>query len=82
MARRKLKRQSWNELPDHYDRRNLETPEPVHFRSRNVTDGRGANWTKGMLLGHDHHCTDTPCPIVYSKEGGFRTLNLELWEIK
>lgn len=71
-------------LPAHYDRRTLSTPEPIKFRLRKCDDaeGRGMNWVKGNLYGFDHHVVDKACAIVYTKEGGWRTLNPELFEWK
>lgn len=80
MARRKASKV--NPLPEHYERNMLETPEPIRFRRLNDTEGRGNNYIDGSLLGWDSHCTDEPCPIVYAKEGGFRTLSSEYWEWK
>lgn len=69
-------------LPSHYDRTMLDCVEPLKFRRINDTDGRGDNWIKGTLHGWDRHCTPEPCPIVYTKEGGWRTLSPEIWEWK
>lgn len=79
MARRLYQPQP---LPEHYDRTVLESPQPIKFRYINDTDGRGNNWIKGNLHGYDRHVTETECPIVFSKEGGWRTLNPEIWEWK
>lgn len=80
MARRY--KSSYNPLPAHYEREMLDEQEPIRFRERNVSEGRGNNWVDGLLLGWDTHCTEEPCAIVYAKEGGFRTLNPTIWEFK
>lgn len=60
----------------------LDEPVPCRIRRINDTDGRGDNWQKGNLYGWDSHGVDEPAPIVYVKEGGWRTLDLSIWEIK
>lgn len=69
-------------LPAHYDRITLDTPVPIKFRNKKAIDseGRGNNWTKGSLHGWDRHVLPEPCPITWSKVGGWRTLNPENYE--
>lgn len=69
-----------NKLPGHYIRDLLPEPVAIRFRELNVTEGRGSNWQTGNLYGWDSHCSDEPCPIVYSE--GWRTLTSERFEWK